>query len=248
MKKFILCMCTVLLMGFSYTANAQVSIRININHQPAWGPSGYDRADFYYFPDLNIYYDVNSSMFYYLSGSRWASNRYLPNRYSRYDFYKMHKVVMNNGPRPWLRNRDHRREYMRFRGDRSQTPIRLSNNRRYDQSKRNSRMWVNGNQRNDQRQQGVRPDQRQGPRNNQRQQGIRPDQRQGPRNNQRQQGARPDQRQGPRNNQRQQGARPDQRQGQRNNPQFNKQRNQQPNNRQSDNKHPDNRPGENRGR
>jgi len=231
MKKFILCMCTVLLMGFSYTANAQVSIRININHQPAWGPSGYDRADFYYFPDLNIYYDVNSSMFYYLSGSRWASNRYLPSRYSRYDFYKMHKVVMNNGPRPWLRNRDHRREYMRFRGDRSQTPIRLSNNRRYDQSKRNSRMWVNGNQRNDQRQQGVRPDQRQGPRNNQRQQG-----------------ARPDQRQGPRNNQRQQGARPDQRQGQRNNPQFNKQRNQQPNNRQSDNKHPDNRPGENRGR
>ena len=214
MKKFILCMCAVLLMGFSYTANAQVSIRININHQPAWGPSGYDRADFYYFPDLNIYYDVNSSMFYYLSGSRWASNRYLPSRYSRYDFYKMHKVVMNNGPRPWLRNRDHRREYMRFRGDRSQTPIRLSNNRRYDQSKRNSRMWVNGNQRNDQRQQGVRPDQRQGPRNNQRQQG----------------------------------ARPDQRQGQRNNPQFNKQRNQQPNNRQSDNKHPDNRPGENRGR
>ena len=231
MKKFILCMCAVLLMGFSYTANAQVSIRINLNHQPAWGPSGYDRADFYYFPDLNIYYDVNSSMFYYLSGSRWASNRYLPSRYSRYDFYKMHKVVMNNGPRPWLRNRDHRREYMRFRGDRSQTPIRLSNNRRYDQSKRNSRMWVNGNQRNDQRQQGVRPDQRQGPRNNQRQQGIRPDQRQGPRNNQRQQGARPDQRQ-----------------GQRNNPQFNKQRNQQPNNRQSDNKHPDNRPGENRGR
>jgi hypothetical protein len=163
MKKFILCMCTVLLMGFSYTANAQVSIRININHQPAWGPSGYDRADFYYFPDLNIYYDVNSSVFYYLSGSRWASNRYLPSRYSRYDFYKMHKVVMNNGPRPWLRNRDHRREYMRFRGDRSQTPIRLSNNRRYDQSKRNSRMWVNGNQRNDQRQQGVR----QGQRNNQ---------------------------------------------------------------------------------
>ena len=184
MKKFILCMCTVLLMGFSYTANAQVSIRININHQPAWGPSGYDRADFYYFPDLNIYYDVNSSMFYYLSGSRWASNRYLPSRYSRYDFYKMHKVVMNNGPRPWLRNRDHRREYMRFRGDRSQTPIRLSNNRRYDQSKRNSRMWVNGNQRNDQRQQGVRPDQRQGPRNDRRQQGVRPDQRQGPRNNQ----------------------------------------------------------------
>ena len=239
MKKFILCMCTVLLMGFSYTANAQVSIRININHQPAWGPSGYDRADFYYFPDLNIYYDVNSSMFYYLSGSRWASNRYLPSRYSRYDFYKMHKVVMNNGPRPWLRNRDHRREYMRFRGDRSQTPIRLSNNRRYDQSKRNSRMWVNGNQRNDQRQ---------GPRNNQRQQGIRPDQRQGPRNNQRQQGARPDQRQDPRNGQRQQGARPDQRQGQRNNQKVDKQRNQQPNNRQSNNNHPDNRPGENRGR
>jgi len=232
-------MCTVLLMGFSYTANAQVSIRININHQPAWGPSGYDRADFYYFPDLNIYYDVNSSMFYYLSGSRWASNRYLPSRYSRYDFYKMHKVVMNNGPRPWLRNRDHRREYMRFRGDRSQTPIRFSNNRRYDQSKRNSRMWVNGNQRNDQRQ---------GPRNNQRQQGIRPDQRQGPRNNQRQQGARPDQRQDPRNGQRQQGARPDQRQGQRNNQKVDKQRNQQPNNRQSNNNHPDNRPGENRGR
>jgi hypothetical protein len=171
MKKIILCMCAVLLIGFSYTADAQVSIRINLNHQPAWGPRGYDRADFYYFPDLNVYYDVNSSIFYYLSGSRWVSNRHLPSRYNRYNFYKLHKVVLNNGPRPWLRNRDHRREYMRFRGDRSQTPIRFNNNRKSRQGPRN-----------DQRQ-GPRNDQRQGPRNDQRQ-GGKQDHRQGPRNDQ----------------------------------------------------------------
>lgn len=146
-------MCAVLLMGFSYTAKAQVSIQINLNHQPAWGPSGYDRADFYYFPDLNIYYDVNNSLFYYFSGSRWISNHYLPSRYDKYDFYQLHKVVMNNGPRPWLRNRNHKKEYMKFRGDRNQTPIKSSNDSRYNQSRKNSRMWVrDGKQRANQEQ------------------------------------------------------------------------------------------------
>lgn len=164
MKKFILCMCAVLLIGLSDTTNAQVSVRININSQPAWGPSGYDRANFYYFPDLNIYFDVNNSIFYYLSGSKWTSNRYLPNRYGKYDFYKLHKVVINNESRPWLKNVSHRKEYMRFKGDRNQTPIKLSKNSRYNQSKENSRMWIrNENQGPDQKagqREGQRKDQK----------------------------------------------------------------------------------------
>ena len=44
-------------------AEAQVRININIDMQPAWGPSGYDYAEYYYIPEINIYYDVLSRMF-----------------------------------------------------------------------------------------------------------------------------------------------------------------------------------------
>lgn len=142
MKKLILLIGAVLIMGFSSTAKSQVSINVNINSQPAWGPEGYQRANFYYFPDLNVYYNVNQSLFYYLSNARWISNRYLPSRYGKYDLYTLYKVVINNLSRPWLRNNIHQREYRRYRGNRNQLCIRSSNNNRYVQSKRNERMWV----------------------------------------------------------------------------------------------------------
>ena len=38
-------------------ADAQVhlSVGVNIGAQPEWGPVGYDRADYYYMPDIGVY-------------------------------------------------------------------------------------------------------------------------------------------------------------------------------------------------
>lgn len=126
------------------TVEAQVvNVYVNIDLQPAWGPAGYNYAAFYFFPALNIYYDVNHALFYYLSGRRWISSYYLPIRYQRYDFYTMYKVVINDYHNPWLYNRAHRRSYASYRNIRTQMPIRsMTADRRYIVARTNTRAWV----------------------------------------------------------------------------------------------------------
>lgn len=51
----------VLLTGFIFTtATTQVRVRFNVNidTQPVWRPVGYDHVDYYYLPDIDVYYDV----------------------------------------------------------------------------------------------------------------------------------------------------------------------------------------------
>ncbi len=127
------------------TAEAQT---ININIQPSWGPEGYDYAEFYYIPELNIYYDVINGLFYYYASRHWIGAQYLPVKYKRYDLHSMYKVVLNGDPCPWLDNRIHRVEYRHFINDRTQTPIRHTTEPIYEQPRRNIHPWVNNQPRN----------------------------------------------------------------------------------------------------
>ena len=128
-------------------ASPSVDVTINIDLQPAWGPIGYDYAAYYYMPEINIYYDINHSRFYYPSGSRWISAEYLPPSYRVYDLFKVYKVVFNY-EEPWKYNRTHRTQYKHYRDDRSQIPIRMSNDKRYEKSWDNLRPWVDPDRRN----------------------------------------------------------------------------------------------------
>ena len=126
------------------TVEAQiVNVYVNIDMQPAWGPAGYNYAAFYYFPALNIYYDVHNALFYYLSGNRWLVSYYLPIRYQRYDLYTLYKVVINDYHNPWIHYRTHRRLYASYRNVRTQMPIRaMTADRRYNIARTNTRSWV----------------------------------------------------------------------------------------------------------
>lgn len=126
-------------------------ISINIDKQPAWGPYGYDCAAFYYMPEINIYYDVNLSLFYYPSGSSWIAAQYLPPSYRVYDLFRTYKVVLNYAS-PWQHNDSHRSQYRRYRDDRSQITISMSNDQRYDKSWNNTRPWVDPNRRSNRKQ------------------------------------------------------------------------------------------------
>jgi len=143
MKKVILIF--ALLAGtvsYSNVANAQnVNISINIGTQPAWGPVGYDYVGFYYFPDINCYYDVNMMRFVYLHNGRWVHARYLPSMYARYDLYNMYKVVLVDVRNPWLHNSNHRRQYVSYVGYRPQVVIRDSRDARYRDSRKNTVAW-----------------------------------------------------------------------------------------------------------
>lgn len=150
MKKLLITLTMILsfsFIGSNYVQAQNIQININLNKQPDWGPTGYDYVNYYYFPDINCYYDINNSLFYYLNKGTWQSNRYLPSSYSRYDLYSLYKVPVNEYS-PWNNNSKHRTQYAQYKNNRNQPVIRNSNDSRYKESKKNTVNWVNSNSSN----------------------------------------------------------------------------------------------------
>jgi hypothetical protein len=143
MKKIIL-IATILFAGLVSTqtmqAQVRVGVNINIGSQPVWGPVGYDYVDYYYLPDIGVYYYVPRHQFIYLSGGRWIFSASLPGRYRDYDIYSGYKVVINE-PRPYLRDNVFRERYSPYRGRRDQVIIRDSRDERYHHDNGNHNGW-----------------------------------------------------------------------------------------------------------
>lgn len=113
--------CSVMMQGSR--EGITVGGAVNISAQPPWGPAGYACAPYYYFPDFNIYYDVNRALFYYYSYGRWVSAHKLPPQVGPRDLYKFYKVVLDVRD-PWLYNRAHRSKYRKYRGIHTQPVLR----------------------------------------------------------------------------------------------------------------------------
>ena len=113
--------CSVMMQGSR--EGITVGAAVNISAQPPWGPAGYACAPYYYFPDFNIYYDVNRALFYYLDHGRWRSAHRLPPYAGPRDLYKFYKVVLDVRD-PWLYNRSHRIKYKKYRGIHTQPVLR----------------------------------------------------------------------------------------------------------------------------
>jgi hypothetical protein len=134
MKKTILISALIFgFISFAKNSQAQVSIGLNINigSQPLWGPVGYDYVDYYYLPDIDVYYYVPRHQYIYLTNGRWIFAASLPVRYRYYDLYSGYKVVINE-PRPYLHADVYRTRYAPFRGRRNaQVIIRNSDEPKY---------------------------------------------------------------------------------------------------------------------
>ncbi|RXM47188.1 hypothetical protein [Flavobacterium sp. YO12] len=94
-------------------SNAQVSVNLNIGTPPAWGPTGYADAHYYYLPDLEIYYDINASDYIYINSGRWLRSKRLPKKYRNYDLYNEYKVVLTDyrGNSPYDNYKTHKVKY-----------------------------------------------------------------------------------------------------------------------------------------
>src|ERR1700744_3631209 len=105
MKKLLFAAAFMLCILSLKQADAQISVSLNLNidTQPDWGPTGYDHVDYYYLPDIDCYYYVPTKQFYYQSGSRWIASASLPSKYGNYDLYNSYKVVVNK-PKPYLQD------------------------------------------------------------------------------------------------------------------------------------------------
>ncbi|MFT3824295.1 MAG: hypothetical protein QM731_10260 [Chitinophagaceae bacterium] len=109
---------------------AQVSVSINIGAQPQWGPVGYDYAQFYYMPDIDVFYNIQQREYVYMNGGRWMNSPYLPDRCRNYDLYGGYKVVINE-PAPWKRWNFYHDRYVNYRSYPRQVVIRDSRDPRY---------------------------------------------------------------------------------------------------------------------
>lgn len=102
-----------ILLLFAGASKAQVSVNVNIGSPPLWGPVGYTEVRYYYLPDVEAYYDVQTSMFIYFGGGVWVRNAYLPAIYRDYDLYSGYKVVMVDyrGNTPYYNFKEYKVKY-----------------------------------------------------------------------------------------------------------------------------------------
>ncbi|MFT4024097.1 MAG: hypothetical protein QM664_09985 [Flavihumibacter sp.] len=120
MKKLITTLTVLGLLVAFLPAQSQVrvGVQVNIGSQPTWGPAGYDYAEYYYMPDIDVYYNVPRRQFVYFDRGRWCFASSLPSAYRHFDLYSGYKVVVNE-PNPYLRGnyfRDHYRSYRGWQG------------------------------------------------------------------------------------------------------------------------------------
>jgi len=129
MRYIFMLIATVLVLTASQ-AQVNFQIHANIGTQPVWGPVGYDQVQYYYFPDIEVYYNVPLHRFYYNEGNRWVGRTRLPARYREYDLYNSYKVVVNDR-QPYRRHNVYRDQYVSFKGRHDQQTIRDSREEKY---------------------------------------------------------------------------------------------------------------------
>ena len=114
MKSIKLIALGIVMFFISNSTHAQVSINVNLGG-PSWGPPVESSVDFYYLPEIETYYDIQTTQFIYLSRGTWIRSRNLPRRYRNYDLDRGHKVVLNDyhGSSPYSNYNHDRVKYNR---------------------------------------------------------------------------------------------------------------------------------------
>ena len=128
--RYFLALITALLMSSASNAQIQVSINFNIDSQPIWGPTGYDYVEYYFLPDIEVYYNVPLHRFIYFENGHWISRSSLPSRYRGYDLFRSYKVVVNER-KPYLKHQKYKEQYSSYKDHHDQQPIRDSRDSKY---------------------------------------------------------------------------------------------------------------------
>jgi len=76
---------------------------------PAYTSVYYNPYDYYYYPNLSVYFHISSGYYYYREGTNWRRVRTLPSRYSL-DSRNRVQVVIKSG-KPYVKHDTHRTRY-----------------------------------------------------------------------------------------------------------------------------------------
>jgi len=128
--RYLLAFIAAVFMSSTLDAQLSISFGFNLDRQPVWGPTGYDHVDYYYLPDIEVYYNVPQRRYYYNERGRWISRSTLPSRYRGFDLYNSYKVVLNERT-PYRNHNKYRDQYASYKGRRDQQPIRDARDSKY---------------------------------------------------------------------------------------------------------------------
>ncbi len=114
----------VFVLFFALQSNAQLSISININsntsrvyeteHRHVHNTRCHHEeiVDYYYYPEIEVYFDLQSSVFIYYGSNGWVRTKYLPRYYNDYDVQRGYRVELDyHGQRPYTYFHDHKMKY-----------------------------------------------------------------------------------------------------------------------------------------
>jgi hypothetical protein len=105
---------TALLLFFALTSNAQVSINVNIGSRPDWCRNYNAEVEYFYYPEIEAYYNINAGIFIYYGPRGWIRSSYLPEYCNNYDFQRGYKVVLDyRGNAPYTHFTYHKKKYYR---------------------------------------------------------------------------------------------------------------------------------------
>ncbi len=114
MKRLLLALLWVIPATLPQVSRAQVYARMPAG-LPPWAPPGHARAQYYYLPDLQVYYDVPAASFLLPHRGQWIAVPQLPPAYRSYDLYAAPKVVLDYyGPSPFRYYEVHRQRFPRW--------------------------------------------------------------------------------------------------------------------------------------
>jgi hypothetical protein len=82
---------------------------------PDWAPAYSPGVRYYYFPDIEVYYDLSARDYVYLQNGQWLFSSTLPPYYHDYDLYNGYIVALDyNSFQPWRHHHYYVSHYPRY--------------------------------------------------------------------------------------------------------------------------------------
>lgn len=111
----------VIALSFATAANAQILTRKVVTVQaPTWAQSKSVAANYYYLPEIDLYYDVPAQQFIYLNNSNiWVKSKRLPASHRAYDLKNGKIIYLSEykGKKPYLHHKSHKAKYVKVKSD-----------------------------------------------------------------------------------------------------------------------------------
>lgn len=111
----------ILALGFSncgtsyYGASGDDYYDNYYDYNPVWAPDYYLGTRYYYFPDIETYYDLATRNFVYLYNGRWLFAGALPSVYSSFNLRNAFVVIVDrNMYDPWMHHQYYNSHYPRY--------------------------------------------------------------------------------------------------------------------------------------